>query len=149
MPTILVVDDNKNVRRYCETELEDEGYRVILARDGSEALRSIGRQPPDLVILDVCMPGLNGMETAERIHAERPDVPIVFFTSFDDVCQWDLRSRFATACVSKHEDFSELKGVVAGVLASRRHNRPYRRGLPPAIDCGPPAAAASQVAESI
>lgn len=136
MPRVLFADDNRNVREYCRRELEDEGYEVVLARDGAEVLRLFDRESPDLVILDICMAGMNGLAAAERLREADPDLPIVLFTSFDDICSQDGRSRCVTACVSKHEDLGELKHVVAAALASRRRNEPYRRGLPPAVLCG-------------
>ena len=138
MLTVLFADDNKNIREFCRRELEDEGYRVVVARDGAEAIRLTLRDSPDLVILDICMPGVNGLEAIERIKAIRPDVPVVFFTSFDDVCARDERCRHASACVEKSGDLRELKHVVNAALSSRRQNQPYRLGLPPAVLTGSP-----------
>jgi CheY-like chemotaxis protein len=139
MPTILFADDNRNVREFLRRELEDEGYHVVLARDGAEAIRLTRRAGPDVVILDICMPAMDGLEAAGQIGTFWPDVPIIFFTSFDDDCTRDERSCWATACVEKREDLTELKRVVAAALASHRHNRPYRLGLPPAALSASPA----------
>ncbi len=133
MTTILLVDDNRSIREYCRQELEDEGYCVVIARDGREALKLIGPLRPDLVILDICMPEMDGLETVKRIRANQPHVPVVFFTSFDDVCARDERSRYATACVEKQADLTELRQVVKSALNACRQNHPYRLGLPPAI----------------
>lgn len=131
MTTILLADDCKNIREYCRRELEDEGYRVVVARDGGEALRMMAHVEPDLVVLDICMPGLSGLETISRINAAHPDVAVIFFTSFDDACVRDKRSGFAMACVEKQGDISELKTVVSSVLCSKRQGQPYHRlGLP-------------------
>lgn len=132
MTTILFVDDNQNVREYCRHELEEEGYCVVVARDGREALWLVGRFPPDLVILDICMPGIDGLEAAARIRADQGDLPIIFFTSYDFACTQDERSRCATACVEKQENLTELKNVIAAALRSRRQGLSYRLGLPPA-----------------
>lgn len=132
MATVLIADDNRNIREYCRRELEDDGYRVIVARDGGEALRLTTGFHPDLVILDIAMPGIDGLETLARIRTTQPDLPVVFFTSFDDVCTRDERSWSATACVEKRVDLTELKRVVAAALRSRQQNQPYRLGLPPA-----------------
>ena len=130
MATIIVADDSKNIREYCRREMEDEGYQVDVARDGGEVLQLMARAEPDLVILDICMPGLDGLETISRIKAQYPDVAVIFFTSFDDACVHDKRSRFATACVEKQGDLSELRKVVSSVLRSTRERQPYRLGLP-------------------
>jgi CheY-like chemotaxis protein len=138
MPTILFTDDNKHIREYCQHELEDEGYRVILAGNGAEAIERFVNDSPDLVVLDIHMPIVNGLEAAERIKAVAPDIPVVLFTSFDDACLTDQRSQLAAACVEKSEDLTELKRVLATSLASRRHCRTYRVGLPPATAAGDP-----------
>ncbi len=132
MTTVLIADDHKNIREYCRLELEDEGYRVLVAPDGGEALRLTSDDRPDLVVLDICMPGMNGLETLAQMRRSEPDLPIVFFTSFADACLYDERSRFATACVEKRADLTELKRVIAAALRSRRAKQPYRLGLPPA-----------------
>ncbi len=139
MLTLLLADDDRNIREYCRRELEEEGYRVLVARDGAEAIHLTRRHSPDLVILDICMPGVDGLEAAQRIKAMDPDAPVVFFTSFDDLCVQDGRSRNATACVEKREDLTQLKQVINGALSSRRQNQPYRLGLPPAEFAGSPA----------
>lgn len=132
MATVLIADDNCSIREFCRCELEDEGYRVILARDGREALRMVDRHAPDLVILDLRMPGIDGIETLVRLRQTQPELPVVFFTSFDDICASDARSCSATACVEKGPDLTELKRVVAAVLRSSRQSQAYRLGLPPA-----------------
>lgn len=132
MTMILFVDDNRNIREYCRRELEEEGYCAVVARDGGEALGLIDSLPPDLVVLDICMPGIDGLEVAARIRATQRDLPIILFTSYDDACTRDERSSCATACVEKREDLTELKNVIAASLRSRRQSQPYRLGLAPA-----------------
>jgi CheY-like chemotaxis protein len=119
METILVVDDNKNIRRYCESELEEAGYNVVLSADGQEALRVLPEFPIDLVVLDVRMPLLNGLETIERMRAVRPEVPIIFFTAYHKDCKRDYRGATATAWVEKKADLTEPKTTIADVLNRR------------------------------
>ena len=69
MAKVLVVDDEKNLRTLYETELAEEGHTVILASDGKEALRLLETERPDLVVLDIRMPGLDGLETMGRMLA--------------------------------------------------------------------------------
>jgi CheY-like chemotaxis protein len=137
MKTILFADDNKNIREYCRRELEYEGYRVLLAGDGTEVLAAMRDERPDLVILDVCMPRMNGLETLEAIRSICPGIPIVFFTSFDDECARDRRGCLATACVEKCADLTELKRVIVKAMHSQANRKTYRVGLPPGADCGP------------
>ncbi len=132
MTTLLLADDNRNIREYCKRELEDEGYQVVVARDGSEALLLTNCHRPDLVILDIFMPGIDGLEAITQIRITQPDLPVILFTSFADVCTQDERAWAATACVEKGEDLRELKHVVSEALRARRQGQPYRVGLPPA-----------------
>jgi DNA-binding NtrC family response regulator len=129
--TLLFADDNKNIREFCRQELADEGYRVILARDGRDAVRLVQEEHPDLAILDICMPSTGGLEALERIKAVDPAIPIIFFTANDEDCVTDSRSRFAIACVEKSEDLGELKRTVVRLLSSREVNDVFRSGLPP------------------
>lgn len=132
MTTILVADDNRSIREYCRLELEDDGYRVLLARDGAEACRCVRCDRPDAAILDIVMPAMDGLAAVEQIRSLDPELPVIFFTACDDACLIDRRSRLATACVEKSEDLSELKRVVRAALTARRQRQPYRLGLAPA-----------------
>lgn len=77
--TILVVDDEPQIRRVLRATLTDRGYAVIEAREGEEALDKFRAQPPDLVLLDMNMPGMNGLEVCREIRAAS-DVPIIMLT---------------------------------------------------------------------
>jgi two-component system sensor histidine kinase/response regulator len=95
-PTILVVDDNEANRSLAQNTLEDEGYRVLLASGGEEALALFERDPADCVLLDVRMPGLDGFQVCERLRktARGSETPVVFLTALRDVDTFDhaLRS---------------------------------------------------------
>jgi two-component system response regulator (stage 0 sporulation protein F) len=135
MKTILFADDNRNIREYCRAALEDEGYRVVLARDGMDAVRTFRKETPDLAILDICMPGVNGLEAMERIKAIEPKVPVILFTAYDDDCVRDQRGSLAMGCVEKSEDLTELKRLVAVAFkpsVSESGTPSLRLGLPPA-----------------
>jgi len=82
--SILVVDDDPRIRALLRRTLQLEGYRVLEAADGKEALKMLDREEPDLVILDVLMPGPDGFAVCERIR-EREDVPILMLTARDEV----------------------------------------------------------------
>ena len=136
MPTILLADDNRALCAYCQEEFEDEGYRVVTARNGAEAVRQFCMHLPDVVVLDVQMPILDGISAAAEIKAIAPGVPLVLFTSYEDTCLASDVTQLVTACVEKREDLTELKQVVAAVLAASRHGKAYRLGLPPkAAEC--------------
>ncbi len=134
MKTILFADDNRNIREYCRASLEDEGYRVVLASDGQEAIRVFAEESPDLAILDISMPRANGLEVLERINRLAPEVPVILFTAHDEDCLRDRRALLAIACVAKTGNLNELKSLVYHALTkSEPEARPERMqiGLPP------------------
>jgi DNA-binding response OmpR family regulator len=82
-PTILLVDDEASVRKVLTFPLERDGYTVVQAADGEEALERFGGQPVDLVVLDIMLPKLDGLEVCKRLRA-RSSVPIIMLTARDD-----------------------------------------------------------------
>jgi len=90
-PKILVVDDNAPNRQLAQAALEDEGYRVVLAVNGQEAVSMFEQEAPDCILLDVRMPGLDGPGACERIRAlpGGHDTPVVFLTAQRDVDTFD------------------------------------------------------------
>jgi two-component system response regulator MprA len=85
MAHILVVDDEPAVRRALERALRLDSYEVELAADGREALDRLAEQPPDAVILDVMMPGIDGLEVCRRIRAAGDRTPILMLTARDAI----------------------------------------------------------------
>jgi DNA-binding response OmpR family regulator len=81
--TILLVDDEDSIQKLLAYPLEREGYRVLQARDGEEALERFGSERIDLVVLDIMLPKLDGLEVCKRLRAES-EVPIIMLTARDD-----------------------------------------------------------------
>jgi DNA-binding response OmpR family regulator len=81
--TILLVDDEESVQKLLAYPLEREGYRVLQARDGEEALKRFASERVDLVVLDIMLPKLDGLEVCKRLRAES-EVPIIMLTARDD-----------------------------------------------------------------
>ena len=81
--TILVVDDEPDMLRFLERLLTSEGYHVILVADGTYVLSQVKEQKPDLVLLDIMMPGLNGFMVLDSIR-EYSDVPVIMVTAKRD-----------------------------------------------------------------
>jgi DNA-binding response OmpR family regulator len=82
-PTILLVDDEDSIQKLLTYPLERDGYRVVQARDGEEALRRFGDEDVDLVILDIMLPKIDGLEVCKRLRATST-VPIIMLTARDD-----------------------------------------------------------------
>jgi len=78
--TILVVDDEESIRSSLSGILSDEGFNVILAEDGKKALNVAGSESPDLVLLDIWMPGMDGMETLKKMKEEIPSLPVIMMS---------------------------------------------------------------------
>jgi len=83
MPTIALVDDDRNILASVSIALESEGYRVQAYTDGASALDGIQGSAPDLAILDIKMPRMDGMELLRRLR-QKNDMPVIFLTSKDD-----------------------------------------------------------------
>jgi len=134
MRTILFADDHKNIRDYCGAAFTHEGYRVVLARDGIDALEMFLKEAPDLAILDISMPRSSGLEALEQIKGLSPSTPVILFTAHDEDYPGDRRALLATACVAKGEDLAELKRIVDQTLRrqiSKGGGESLRMGLPP------------------
>lgn len=82
---ILIVDDDASQRRLIEFWLQEEGYRTVTADDGSAGLRAFLQHEPSLVITDVRMPGMSGLDLLSRIKADNPDTPFILITAFGTV----------------------------------------------------------------
>jgi CheY-like chemotaxis protein len=96
---VLVIDDEEMIRNFTRSALEPYGYSVLLAADGEQGVRLFRQEARDigLVLLDVAMPGIDGLETLEQIRAIRPDIPAIVCSGFGDV---DVEKRFAGKEVS-------------------------------------------------
>ncbi|TMJ81819.1 MAG: response regulator transcription factor [Alphaproteobacteria bacterium] len=99
MPTIALVDDDRNILTSVSIALEAEGYRIMTYTDGASALDGFRTSPPDLAILDIKMPRMDGMETLRRLR-QKSDLPVIFLTS-------------------KDEEIDELFGLKMGLLVER------------------------------
>ncbi|MGF1456593.1 MAG: response regulator transcription factor [Alphaproteobacteria bacterium] len=82
MPTVALVDDDRNILTSISIALEAEGYNVKTFTDGASALAALAATPPDLAVLDIKMPRMDGMEVLRRLR-QKTDVPVIFLTSKD------------------------------------------------------------------
>ncbi len=119
MPILLIVEDDPHLRKLYKREFSENGYHVLEAADGQEALCVLAAEQPDLVMLDIVMPGLDGIELLERIVHQTPQLPIVINTAYS-VYQHNYLTWSADAYVVKSSDLTELKDTVRSVLEKRR-----------------------------
>ncbi|MER3433822.1 MAG: response regulator [Leptolyngbya sp. ERB_1_1] len=117
---VLVVDDIADNLILLQTVLESEGYIVETALSGKVALDKIEQSHPDLVLLDIMMPGLNGYEVTRRVRqSERfASLPIVLLTAHDEYFQKPYREVGANDLIRKPIDFDELLDKVANYTRS-------------------------------
>ncbi len=120
MKTILVADDDKNIRELLETELGLEGYNVILADTGSEALKKLKDETPDLLILDIKMPDMHGLEVLEALRKENRKLPVIICSSYekmrDDYTVWASR---VAGYLTKPIDLNKLGAIIEKSLADK------------------------------
>ena len=83
-PLILIVDDEKSFRATSRLFLEKENYRVATAASGEEALEQVRREPTDLVLLDLIMPGISGVDVLRELHRMDQDLPVIMVTAYPD-----------------------------------------------------------------
>ena len=115
---ILIIDDDENQRLLYKEELMEENFTVIESVNGKEAIEKILMYKPDLVILDIQMPGSNGLETMNEILTYNKQMPIILHTAYshykDNFMSWA-----ADAYVVKSSNLEELKKQVIKVLKNR------------------------------
>jgi len=121
MKRILLVEDDKNQLLLYKQELTLEGYNVITARDGIEAVDRVKEEKPDLIIMDINMPKMNGIESLGKILSEYKKIPIIINTAYssykDNFMAWS-----ADAYIVKSSDISELKNKIKELLTKVKEN---------------------------
>src|ERR1051325_7814347 len=108
--TILVVDDEPRIGELVGTMLTAAGHRVLQATGGAQALRIVGGVKIDLVITDMNMPDVGGIELAQRLHAATPELPVLFMSAFID------RPSSSPNVLEKPFHMAELNSRVAAAL---------------------------------
>ena len=117
--TVLVADDNDVAQRLCRRVLEKAGYNVLIAVDGLQAVEVALSQHPAMILMDVAMPGIDGIEAMRRIKAAIPDQPIVIASAHSMASD---RERFLAAgaddILSKPFRLTDLVAIVAKLTAN-------------------------------
>ncbi|HDY66185.1 MAG TPA: response regulator [Candidatus Scalindua sp.] len=118
MTTILLVEDDKNQRLLYEQELRLEGYEIVTAADGKEGLGKVQEQPPDMIIMDINIPKMNGIETMGMILSKYKNIPIIINTAYSSYKD-NFMSWAADAYIVKSSDLTELKNKIKEILTKK------------------------------
>jgi DNA-binding response OmpR family regulator len=121
---ILVVEDDEEMRSLLKDFIEAEGFEIDSVSNGSEAFRILVRELFDLVITDIRMPGLTGLDILPGIKKLQPEAPIIVITAFgsEEVHRRAIE-RGATAYLEKPLHFHELKTMIHEIISSKAKNR--------------------------
>ena len=130
MSKILVIEDEKNLRQLYKQDLELDGHTVVTAKSAEEGLKKVETEAPDLVVLDIRMPGMDGLEAMGRILDQLPSVPVLLNTAYSSY-QDSFLSWGADAYVIKSSDTGELRREVEQLLSGKREGMRRRRGGQP------------------
>lgn len=115
MKKILVADDEMAIRLLYSEELKEEGYEVFTASNGREALEIVEKEPLDLVILDIKMPEMDGIEALRQIKEKKPDLPVLLSTAYGEYKQ-DFATWASDDYLVKSSDLDDLKNAVKRYL---------------------------------
>ncbi len=111
---ILVVDDDSHIQRLYKEEFEEEGYEVVIASNGQEAIELFDREAPDIVTLDILLPDIDGIRLLRQMKEKNPKVPIIMSTAYDyrdDFAVWA-----SEAYIVKSSDLDELKATIKNLM---------------------------------
>jgi DNA-binding response OmpR family regulator len=111
---ILIVDDDQNILRLYKEELEDEGYTIVTASNGQEAIERFEKEDPDLVTLDILLPDIDGIKLLRQMKEKKPRLPIIMSTAYDyrdDFAVWA-----SEAYIVKSSDLTELKATIKKLM---------------------------------
>ena len=114
---ILVVDDEVEFLDMIKLRLEANDYEVVTATNGKDALEALKKHKPDAVLLDVLMPGMNGLEVLKRIRSEDKDLPVFIITAFSSEERFELANRFnASGFIVKTDDLKKEVDNITGII---------------------------------
>jgi DNA-binding NtrC family response regulator len=115
MSRILIVDDEASIRMLYREEFQDEGYEVVEAEDGHDLTEKIGRDQPDVIVLDIKMAAYDGLDLLQEIRQRFPDLPVIISSAYG-AYKGDYKTLAADYYVVKSSDLTELKQKVRKAL---------------------------------
>lgn len=117
MSKVLIVEDEVAQRMLYEAEISEMGFQVILAKDGVEAVEKLREHQPDVIILDLMMPNMHGLDAMRKLLSINPNIPVIIHTAYshykDNFMSWA-----AEEYVVKSSDLTELKSALRRVLTT-------------------------------
>jgi len=115
---ILIVDDEEHIRTLYQLELEDEGYEVMALGTGKGLVEKIGEFDPDVVILDIKMVDMSGLDALQEVRSRYYDLPVILCSAYGNY-KGDFKSVAADYYVVKSSDLTELKKKIRAALEAR------------------------------
>ncbi len=127
---VLVVEDYEDTREFMKFLLQDYGFEVTEASNGFEAVEAVKRQVPDLILMDISMPGMDGLTAARKIREQNASrkTPIIAITAYGESARRKAIEAGCNASLSKPIDFADLEPVLSRYLS--KQNRESRSGEP-------------------
>lgn len=117
MKKVLVVDDEDNIRLLYQEELRGAGYEVSLAGNAEEALKIVEENPPDLITLDVKLPGMSGFDFLDELKKNKKNIPVILCSAYGAYKQ-EFQLWASEAYVVKSADLQELKMTIKEILSN-------------------------------
>ncbi len=115
MEKILIVEDEERTLALYERRLKKKGYQVVPLADGRETLEKVKEEEPDLVVLDVKMGDINGLQLLREIKGHRKSLPVILNSAYS-IYKWDFKSWIADAYIVKSSNLDELESKIEEIL---------------------------------
>lgn len=127
---LLIVDDQAGVRRLLSEAFCDEGLRVEMASCGLDAIKKVSANIPSLILLDIKMPGMNGLETLEELRKIAPETPVVIMTAYGELdIIAEAKKREVQHYINKPFDLDEARYLIKGLLMEAKSRRERLKGI--------------------
>jgi len=124
MTTVLFVDNDPHIRLLCQEEFQEEGYQVVVAGSARETFDLMESADPDVVVLELLLPDMSGMEALRIIKGSRQDTPVIFYSTY--TLSMTEPGLHADGSLLKSHDTRDLKDAVRDLVARRSRSTPPR-----------------------